>query len=385
MIIPALAAGMITAVAVAQTQAPQTTDGQVPGVEIHPVGTTRTDPNGGQWFIVNMDFEQRTTLQARLYNPASVPQTVKLYLADMTFDAAGIPEVTNVPTDVGTWGSFEHPSVTIDPQQSVIENFTLTAPRGVDPGDHVGAVVVEQSPQGSGNVRSIKRLAVRLYVTLPGDARKDFEIEKISTRRDSALFTRELTVAVHLKNTGRVRLESTVRVDGAEAKGPQLLMSSATERYVASRKVPLWGGPVRLQVDAQTRSLGLPGPARQMRVTVWVIPWHLFVLLALAAGAVFATRWLLRRRGGKYRAIQTDIRRIERLVAQQMQGPRTSGADVRGPATDPATDPDGAIHAAIKQARRAGDEATAQRLEHALAQRRAPRAGGPPGGMTRAS
>jgi hypothetical protein len=223
---------------------------------------------------------------------------------------------------------------------------------------------------------------VRLYVTLPGDARKDFEIQKISTHRDSVFFTRKLDVTVELKNTGRVRLESNVSIDGAEAKGPQMLMSSATERYVGARKVPFWGGPVRLQVDAQTRSLGIAGPVRQMRVTVWVIPWHLLVVIALVAVAVFGVRLLLRRRGGKYRAIQTDIRRIERLVTQQMQGGRPNGAPDPGWTSDA----DGAIRAAIKQARRAGDEATAQRLEYALAQRGRPNVpGAGPGATTRVS
>lgn len=339
----------------------QGADQQIPAVEVHPVGTTRNDPNGGQWFVTNINPDETKQLQVRLYNPASVEQTVKLYLADVRFDGQGIPEVTNVPNDVGTWGGFDPPTVTVAPLRNRIETFSITAPEDADPGDHIGAVVAEQAPAGTGLIRSIKRLAVRLYVTLPGDARKDFVIARVKTQKDSAFFTQELTVNVRLQNTGRVRLEPTVSVDGAQAKGPELLLSQSSETYVVTRPVRFWGGPVRLRVDAQTRSLGLAGPVRQLRVTVWVIPWHLLILLALTVGLVLLVRRVLRKRGGRYEAIQSDLRRIERLVMNAKSGhvPAGDGSDRAGA--------EAAVRAAIKQARRAEDFDTAERLEGALA------------------
>lgn len=353
-IIPAVSAGMID---IARGQSEVST----PAVIVRPMGTTETDPNGGQWFVTNLEPAQTQEVQVQLFNPASVPQTVKLYLADIRFDRKGIPEVTNSPVDVGTWGSFEQPVVTIEPQETSVQGFTLTAPEGADPGDHVGAVVAEHEPEGSGNIRSIKRVAVRLYATLPGDARKDFVIDGVAAKKDSAFFARELTVTVNLRNTGRVRLEPTVRVDSRTAKGPDLLMSSAVERYVVTRPVPFWGGPVRLRVDAQTRSLGLGGPVRQMRVTVWVIPWHLLAMVVVASGLVLLVRWLIRKRGGRFAAIQADIRRMERLIDIRVNGDQNTE---RSTST---TDAQAAIRAAGKQARRAGDVDTAERLERSLA------------------
>lgn len=349
-IIPALAAGMM-GVAHAQT------DGQMPSVIVRPMGTATDDPNGGQWFVTNLTPTETKEIQVQLFNPASVEQTIKLYLADIRFDRKGVPEVTNVPVDVGTWGSFEQPTVTIAPQETMVRGFTLTAPEGADPGDHVGAVVIEHQPEGTGNIRSIKRVAVRLYATLPGDARKDFVIDGVSAKKDSSFFARELTVTVNLRNTGRVRLEPTVQVDTANAKGPELLMSNAVERYVVTRPVTFWGGPMRLRIDAQSRSLGLAGPVRQLRVTVWVIPWHLFAMLAAAAGLVLLARWLVRKRGAKFGALRDDIRRMERLFAM-----RNGDQVVPGPGTGEA-EAEAAIRAASKQARRARDVRTADRLE----------------------
>jgi hypothetical protein len=125
-----------------------------------------------------------------------------------------------------------------------------------------------------------------------------------------------------------------------------------------TRHVGFFGGPVRLHIDAQTRSLGLAGPVRQLSVTTWVIPWHLFVLLIALAGLAGAVRWRLRRRHGRYDSIRSDIRRLERMLTMQ-----------HGNGESVSREPDNAHAAtlgAIKQARRAGDEQTAARLESKL-------------------
>jgi hypothetical protein len=129
---------------------------------------------------------------------------------------------------------------------------------------------------------------------------------------------------------------------------------------VVTRHVGFFGGPVRLRIDAQTRSLGLAGPVRDLSVTTWVIPWHLFALLLLASGLVFLVRFLLSKRAGKYDSIRSDIRRLERMITL---GNGNDGGPREGAERD---DVRSAIRGAIKQARRAGDERTADRLEAKL-------------------
>ena len=87
--IPALVAGMALTVeaAWAQTQAPQQ---QVPSVAVTPAYKSPNDPNNGQWFFIDGLLPGQTgQTAARLTNPANVPQTVHLYLADLDFVANG--------------------------------------------------------------------------------------------------------------------------------------------------------------------------------------------------------------------------------------------------------------------------------------------------------
>ena len=82
----------------------------------------------------------------------------------------------------------------------------------------------------------------------------------------------------------------------------------------------------------------------------------------LLVGFFFLVRWLWRKRGGKYAAIQADLRRFERLLAQQ----KAAGEDT----ADVAGEAELAIKAAIKQAGRAGDKDTEIRLRGKLAELR---------------
>ncbi len=366
-VIPALVAGMTAVRVSAQTQ-------PGPSLDVHPYGTKRTDPDGGQWFFADGAPGRAQSFQVRLYNPTNQDKAAKLFLADMAFNATGTPYVVETKTDVAKWGTFEHDRVTVPARRAILESFTLTPPKAADPGDHIGAAVVEEAPVGGGPFRSVTRVALRVYITLPGDARKEFEIKRVLTEKRSKFFPKKLDVTTELANTGRVRLETTVAINGSPAKGSTLLLSKSIERYRATFPIRFWGGPMRLKVDATTRSLGLPGPSREMFVTVWVIPWHILSALALLALLALGVRWLLKRRARKVQAMQADLRRLERLLVQQTRQAATGTVD------EPARrDAEAAIRSAVKQAKRAGDDKTAERLERKLsdnAMRKCPSCGG---------
>jgi hypothetical protein len=352
--IPALVAGMALPAATQQDD--------VPTVSVRPVGTDRQDPNEGLWFVALLTpGGPPVTLQARLSNRAPVDQRVTTFLADLGFRPNGAPIVIDTPTDVGAWGSVDQPELVVPAQGSAIVSFTLRAPADADPGDHVGAFVVESAPvevEGAG-VGLVKRVATRLYATIPGAATQDITIESVDLTTDSWFFPREITANITLRNTGRIRLQPAVTFGNQDATGPTLLMSRSVERYVATAKVPFWAGLLRYPVKVETTTVASQaGPVRMIRVTKFVFPWHLLVLLAAAVGAFFGLRRVWRRRGSKYAALQSDIRRIERLLSAQATGGAPDDAS--------GGDPEAAILAAIKQARRAGDRETEVKLTEKL-------------------
>jgi hypothetical protein len=365
--IPALVAGMaLPARAWAQTQAPPQ---QVPSVAVTPATKSPNDPNNGQWFFIDGLLPGQTGQSAaKLTNPASVPQTVHLYLADLDFVANGGARLADdgKSVDIGTWGGFgSNSNVTLAPNETRVVPFGVTVPNDAEPGDHVGAVVVEAAPQSTGDnsiLKIVRRVATRFYVTLPGEAHAAFSIKQITMKKDSSFLTKEVTTAVVLHNDGRVRLRPTVLINGKQAKGSSVLLSNSIEPYFITQKVPIWGGPVSAHVEVHSKVGQAEGPVRAQQASIFVIPYVLLVGLVLLVGMFFVMRWLWRKRGGKYAAIQADLRRFERLLQQQ----RAAGEDT----ADVSGEAELAIKAAIKQAGRAGDKDTEIRLRDKLAELR---------------
>src|SRR5438034_2122162 len=154
--VPALAAGaafatpFVATTAFAQSAPPaQQPGGQIPSVGVTPVGTSPDDPNGGQWFVMNLTPGETGQAQARIANPADVTQKVTLSLADLDFSEDGTPSISSHSSDVGAWGRSGIGSLTIPAKSTATVPFTVAVPTTADPGDHVGALVVTGEPQTS--------------------------------------------------------------------------------------------------------------------------------------------------------------------------------------------------------------------------------------------
>ena len=340
--------------------------GDQAGVGIQPLDTKPTDPNEGQWFFKTGSPGDVLTFRARLVNPATAERKVKIYLADLNFANDGTPQIPTDPNDsvdIGKWGAFTQPEYTLAPNSAQDLEFRVTVPQSADPGDHVGVVVIENEPQANPGsaFNIIKRVSTRLYVTVPGDAVPAYKIESVKVEPDSKWFPREATLRIQLRNTGRVAVRPTVKVGGQPANGPSLMLTKSIENFVVTKKVPIWGGPQAYRVDV-TSFAGATGerlgPAEQLRVSRFYIPWVLLAALAVLLTLFVLVRRWMRRRVGKYAAIRADMKRIERLLEEQRAG------TARGTEDEP--DPEEAIKAAMKRAQRAGDERAVGRLESKL-------------------
>ena len=270
----------------------------VPGVSLDPAGTDGRDPNEGQWFIAEGEPGSTVTLRARIENLADVEQRIELYLVAMEVGDDDRAVVGGRDEGVGSWGRFDEPSIVLGPRSQVEAPFTVTVPRDAEPGDHVGAVVAEAAPQGNGSSIAVqKRSASRLYITVPGDASPAIEIESVEVDVHRPLLARTAAVEVTVRNTGNVRLETTVLVGDEEARGSELVMSKSTERYVVTKPVPLWGGPVTWPVDVATRTSVGRGPTASAKASRLVVPgWILLAIFLLVLGW-FSVRELRRRLG----------------------------------------------------------------------------------------
>ncbi|MEY2471564.1 MAG: hypothetical protein QOK28_893 [Actinomycetota bacterium] len=369
-----MSAAIAAVPAAAQTVA--SPEGDTPSVGVTPTESKPDDPNSGQWFVFNAEPGQTVFTTARIGNPARVPQTVKLYLADLVFGKDGTPTIPKGdPTDVGAWGAFDEKEVTLAPQQFVRMRFTLRIPDNADPGDHVGAVVAESSPEASaqaGGLKIIKRVATRLYVTLPGAATQSFKITNVTKKLGSKWWPSTLEVTTLLTNTGRVRLRPDVRINGVKAKGTDVLLARSVEKYTANVHVPWYGGPMTAHVKVSTEA-----GTKTVAVSLFVIPWGAIAMLPLLVLAGFALRALNRLRLRRVRRLLADVRRLESMVTERQTGEaaamaalaerqQTLPAPAAPQPVDTEQDQIGRLREAFKRAQRTGSQEGLENVALAL-------------------
>lgn len=266
---------------------------EVPAVTATPVD--RDAPNGGQWFAVEADPGETVELTAQVANPAQVAQTVQLYLAELRIEN-DTPAVGDRGAGVGAWGAFDQPERTLEPRQVLTATFRVTVPTDAEPGDNIGAVVAESGATGpAGGVGVVKRVAQRLYVTVSGDAEASLEIDELDRALDRALLPRELRTSFLVRNTGRIRLDVEVTVNGRRAEGPETIVSQSAEPYEVALPVSVWGGSKDVDVRVTSRTALGEGPSDEASTSVLVVPWWILLAAFLLVLGAFAVRELRRR------------------------------------------------------------------------------------------
>lgn len=330
----------------------------VPSAALSPADAEPNDPDGGNSFFLEIAPGETATGRARLVNPSDSPLNIKLYIRDVVYTEDADPEIVDgEQTDVGAWANFSEQEITLAPREQRVVEFSITPPQGAEPGDHIGAVVAESEPSG-GSIQVVRRTAVRIFVTIPGDARRSFQISSVRSGLDSFLFPDKVTTEVRLENTGRIRLRPSLSIGNQQASGSEVLLSRTSELYSAELDIPWYGGLMRMPVVA-TADQGL---TRRVNHSKFVIPWGLIILLAAAAGAIFLLKkYWWDRRVSRVASLQADLRRIEALVARR---PGLETGEV--PEFDDEQEEIHAILAGIKRARRTGSQSSLGRLALAL-------------------
>lgn len=137
--------------------------------------------------------------------------TVRMYEADLeqTADGAVSPaQATDEMDAVGKWMELERDSVSLPPKGRKYVSFTVDVPKGVRPGDYLGAVVgsVDAEPAANG-LRVESRVALTARVRVPGKPQLAAEIGPLRTGDDGRSFT------VELRNTGNLFFTTVGTVD----------------------------------------------------------------------------------------------------------------------------------------------------------------------------
>jgi hypothetical protein len=375
-----LAAGSLVPAAGAFAQAAPPSLGTI-GVRLLEAPVARQNDPRARDYIVD-HLSQGTTISRRMevVNRTTEPQTIQLYagaakIADGLFSTLD----GHTGNELSTWTSVAPGLLSIPPGQSAQATVTIAVPKDAHDGERYGAVWAERVASTQQGVNVANRVGIRMYLSVGtgSEPASDFTIETLTAKRlpggDPAV-----TAMVH--NTGGRALDMSGNLElkdgpGGLHAGPfnaelgTTLGIGQREPVLVKldRRIPAgpWDAVITLKSGEiahsahATITFPASGSGRAVKANslgdkVKILLPLAGILLAILVAFVIALR---RRRKDEYKQIKADLRRFEKLVKAH------GGVELPVSRAD---DPAIAIRAAIKQAKRSGDEKTAAKLEARL-------------------
>lgn len=186
---------------------------------IRPTKSYEGKPETNAYFSYESSAGSVINDEALIINDGKVGVILKIFAADgVTAQNGGTSLVS--PDDPGlrtgdlvsSWITLATDHVVLQPGEQVSIPFTVTVPNGVEPGQHIGGIMVESLPSSSdelvnGNedsqfsVNVIKRVGVALVVDIPGVHKSALTVDQIGfdTQNEQGA-----TFAVKIINIGNV-------------------------------------------------------------------------------------------------------------------------------------------------------------------------------------
>lgn len=287
-------------------------------IGIFPAYPDEKIPFSNSWFIYKLDLGQEKVDAIRVFNNKKQDTVVvKLYPVDAETTKDGSFALLQEDADrkdVGSWIKLAVNQIEIPPMSEKTVPFTFTIPKNADAGDHMGGIIMQEveldkEMVGTG-MKIITRVGVRIYETVPGEVKKDFEITKFDwseRNKDTANFFKNLldinkdtVFFVGIKNKGNVQLSPKVTIDVKNIFGRTVAHLADQEvgtvfpRGENSQSSVRWDKALifgRYKVMMKTSIPDMPDQTRQL--VIWKIPWRIIFLLVILGVIVILGRLII--------------------------------------------------------------------------------------------
>ncbi|KAB7790463.1 WxL protein peptidoglycan domain-containing protein [Bifidobacterium leontopitheci] len=289
-------------------------DGDTVGIAIAPSNGKTKD--GRSRFTYKAKPGSTATDHVQIRNVGTVESTITVRASDAYTGKNGtfsLKTSDQKPTEAGSWVTFggkDSVQVTLKPQESRQVEFTMATPANATPGDHAAGIVASVAAQGDGNVRVERRIAVRMYIRVPGKLTPALAISNVTAGQDFSLNPADapVTVRATVKNTGNValhgRMAASLRWFGLTVATTQLDVDEllpgtsvpVTLRFDDNVPQTMWLRPhLELQPMVAADAID-PGPLSVVTYDgfIWAVPWTVVVMLVVVLTFVMVT--VVRRR-----------------------------------------------------------------------------------------
>ena len=246
-------------------------------------------------------------------NTGTEPLPLAVYAADAFTAPSGEIDVLvdGTPSkDAGTWVAVPPTTLELAPGESADVAFTITVPADARPGDHAAGIVTSLTSQDATSTLSVdRRLGTRINLRVAGELAPAAEVSGVTATYEGSWNPFEsgrLTLQYALDNTGNTRLTGR---ETTTATGVAGLLSTTTppaqiteiipgSTLEVTREVPVFSlGWITGSLTIAPEGVGLGAGAAPAVVTdfsVAAVPWSLYGLIVVIAGAAIAVVLLVR-------------------------------------------------------------------------------------------
>lgn len=308
------------------------------GLGGRPAYPKTTNPRSQSIFVHTLKPGAQAKDGVQIINNTAETKRILVYAVDSQMSSGGsfaCAQAVDKPISVGQWIALDQKEVTLGPTSKQVVNFTITAPKGVAPGEHDGCIVIQDTKQQSapdknGIVLSL-RSAIRVAITVPGNIQKGLVFTGLGLEPKSE---DKVLLSTGLKNNGNVSLDTELDVrlkypfglTAAKAGGNFPVLSSSEGRFNFESNRPFWGGWYRLTATAHynddpSMSLGEGKATSAISQGAWmyITPDPLAAaietigLVGLVSGTIILIRQKVRWRQAMKRATIHTVRANENL------------------------------------------------------------------------
>lgn len=264
-------------------------------------------------------------------NYSAKPVTVRLLARAASSDGTStfvVQPTTASPTLLSTWVSIGQPEVKLPPRSTRTVPFQIGVPKGAEPGDYAGAMVMSLlagDASGKGEAKKGEndspvavehRVALKMMLRVPGQIRPGLEVEDLRADWDGAWSPTgrgDVRVSYTVKNTGNVRLNAdpTITLDrslglgAVTVKGQQVQDLLPGGEIAVEQVVPdvVSIAPLTAKVSLQPSGVDreLPETPKPTTAEVDVAAWWWLLAAAIAGLILLITAYVAWRHGRKRR------------------------------------------------------------------------------------
>lgn len=221
-----------------------------------PANPDPDNPRSQSIFIYTLEGGETKEDQVLVTNNSSEEATISIYAVDGVVTNTGAytcRQASEPRVGVGEWLKLSEDTITLDSMERQLVDFTLTMPENADVGEHNGCIVFESADDegeavNGGAVRLRTRSAIRVSATIPGELRRNIDIDSFAASVGAG---GKQDYALTLQNNGNVSADVDTKVTLTNMFGDIVYENGGGYPVFANQKLdlnftndkqPFWGG-----------------------------------------------------------------------------------------------------------------------------------------------